>query len=73
MSNIKELPFNWHVYIVCVDCGAEYKVDNPKPSLEVLEEKRIRVVLLYVPNECPTCHSFRVVKGTEKPRLGEEE
>lgn len=53
---------NWTFRIVCNDCGAEYDVGNPNPSVTRLA-KGLRMVMLMIPNECPSCHNLKVIQG----------
>ena len=56
-------PIHWQVHITCLTCAAEFDVDAD-PSRDVVLAKsgqRKRLLLLWVPNECPKCHNLRVV------------
>ena len=58
---------HWHIHIVCKDCGHERRIVNPDPSVDVLEgsengkKKRMRGVLVFIPNECPECKNLKLV------------
>lgn len=68
MTNPKTLPFNWEVVIVCVHCHAEFDAESADPSVGLVDagdSKRRRVVLVWVPNECPSCHSIHAVEAAE--------
>ena len=60
----RENRLNWEVRIRCLDCGAEFVVNNVSASLEVLEGSSgapARMVVLGVPNFCPECRNIRLV------------
>ena len=58
----KEVPrVNWRVLIECLECGATYHIMKPASSTERLSNGN-RMLLVTVPNECPECHSLRVVE-----------
>jgi ribosomal protein S27E len=56
------VPLNWHVKIVCRDCGSIYDVQRSRVdcSVDRLPAGQ-RMLLLTVPNECPDCHNLHVV------------
>lgn len=59
-------PLNWLVQIVCKDCGHTRQVVEPDTTREILRNskgKRMRGVLVWIPNECPECRNLRLVKS----------
>ena len=68
VSGVSKERVNWKVAIMCVDCDAVFAA-NADPSKDVIVNSsgvRVRLLMLAVPNECPKCHSIRVVeKSTE--------
>jgi len=62
-GNPKTARLNFKIKIICVDCNAEFVLqdDLVNPTVEVLPHRN-RMVLLTVPNECPDCRNIRAVK-----------
>lgn len=50
---------NWTVSVRCVDCGTAFGVERPDYSVETLGQNRL--ILIRVPNECPSCHNIHMV------------
>lgn len=54
---------NWEILVRCKDCGMEFYVERPSPSIEVIQtnDGHKRIVMLTIPNACPECKNIRPV------------
>lgn len=60
------LPLHYDVQLICKDCGTVFDVIKLDSTVEVIttpEGRRVRGVMMWVPNECSQCHNLKVVKS----------
>lgn len=52
---------NWVFTITCVDCLEDFDVLSVSYSTTLVNDRRGRMAVLTIPNECPKCHNLTVV------------